>query len=195
MNHVAATLGVPLPFTTARAAVMNNSLKRSRSEQGLFLSHRDSLLKAKATAALRKELRCNGSKLGKQLESYLDDDNHTLGTVSSCDTDSFSSTCSSMSTVSFAPSVVSEVRYRPRTSPEEKSDLFYTEAEYRQFRRDFLTGRRGRLVKFSARIVTNVFTYPDPAASADSKDAMFYSEADLQRFLDEFVSSLNGTSV
>jgi hypothetical protein len=97
-----------------------------------------------------------------------------------------------MCTVSFAAQVVTQVHYIPRTLPEEKATLFYTDVEYRQFRKDFCSGgaRRGSIVKFSPQIVSSVWTYSD-TATLDNKEAMFYSESDLQRFLDEFVSSLN----
>jgi hypothetical protein len=216
MNHVASTLGVTLPLfsLSAREAVnrtSSNSSRLSKRQRGdmksslLFSEHRDSLLCVKYGKA---------GGVGKVLDCD-DDDDDTVETLSSSsceddsseDADSFSSTCSSMCTVSFAAQVVTQVHYRPRTLLEEKATLYYTDVEYRQFKRDYYYNahssshssggssassrqpRREVVVKFSPQLVSSVWTYSDN--TLENKENMFYSESDLQRFLDEFVSSLN----
>jgi hypothetical protein len=228
MNHVASSLGISLlPFSlNARDAVMrvSNSPRLSKRQRGDLTKsslidfsehHRDSLLCVKY------------GKGAKSNDFDDDDDNNTAETLSSsssslssCDdddteNDSFSSACSSsLCTVSFAVQVVTEVHYRPKTLPEEKETLYYTDVEYRQFKRDYYyrstssschsssssgsssslsQSRRESVVKFSPQLVSSVWTYSD-TATLDNKEAMFYSESDLQRFLDEFVASLNQAS-
>jgi hypothetical protein len=157
MDHIASTLGFFLPLTSARGAVMQE--KRIATPQAFRSSltgrHNDSML-------------CFNFKTAN---SQLDDD--TASTVSSGDSMSFTNT------VSFANPLVTDVFERPRTTPEEKRDLYYTEVEYREFRYDCMYGRepRERVVKFEPKIVSQVHTYTTPV----NKDTLFYSESDLQK--------------
>lgn len=142
--------------------------------------------------------------------SYLMADDDTASTASSFD-DSFTSTSPS---VAFASPLVTEIRYRPTTTREEKALLFYTDSEYRSFRRDYFDERRSRkrVVRFSTELVSDTHEYESPEDTA----ALYYNETDLQRcvfrcmdrlpvlvvpnsnflssdfrFLDDFVCSLN----
>lgn len=155
MDFVAATLGINLPTQSARCTVDKTMIKRARPVP--FLSHRDSML-------CLIDIKAHVSK---------SDDDDTASTVS-C-SDSFSST----SSVSFVEPLVTEVYFRPRTTYEEKQQLFYTEREYRAFRREYyLYGRqepRDPIVQFSDNISVHVYK-----ASAE-KDRLYYSEADLKR--------------
>lgn len=103
-------------------------------------------------------------------------DDDTLSTVSS-DDDSFASTGGCV--VTFAEPLVTAVYERPVTTTAEKFRLFYTDLEYREFRRDFYQSRRKRtsIVHFASDLVTDVYEY----SCQGKKNDLFYNEADLQR--------------
>jgi hypothetical protein len=151
MDHIASTLGLSLPSTSARSAVMQET-KISR--------------KAVSSPLAGDSFLCFDCKES----SLLDDDTASL---SSGESSSFSNS------VSFATPLVTDVFERPKTTQEEKHNFYYTEVEYREFRNDCLRGRepRERIVKFDPKIVSKVHTY----SIAVNKDILFYSDSDLQK--------------
>jgi hypothetical protein len=182
MDFVCTTL--QLSFFTSRSAhavvMKHGELQRrlSKEQPEAFFRHRDSLL-------------CLGIPLS--IGQKCDDDD-TASTASSCSylsSENSTFPCS----VTFADPLVTCVYLRPTTTIKEKSDLYYSDADFRTFRRDFYFSRQTRprdsVVSFSETVVTDIHTYACPA----DKDAMYYSESDLKRFLDEFVSSLNASSI
>jgi hypothetical protein len=177
MDFVISMLGLSQTYLRgARVTVMKEGPRRRKIHEEpmmAFIRHRDSLL-------------CFSTPM--YLTNKCEDDD-TASTSSSC-TESSSSSCST-SSVSFADPVVTDVHIRPITTRDEKYDLYYSDAEYRSFRRDFHLSRQGRsretVVSFSDAVVTGVHSYSRPA----EKDLMYYSESDLKRFLDDFVSSLH----
>lgn len=109
------------------------------------------------------------------------------------DTASTVSTDSSFSnSVSFAAPLVTQVFERPMTTCAEKRDLYYSAADYKEFRYDLIHGGepRDKVVKFQPSVVTVVHTY----SVSVNKDVLYYSESDLQSFLDDFIVSLNEPS-
>lgn len=151
MDHIASTLGLSLPSTSARSAVMQET---------------KITVQAVSSSSAGDSFLCFDCKES----SRLDDDTASL---SSGDSSSFSNS------VSFATPLVTSVFERPKTTQDEKHHLYYTELEYREFRNDCLRGRepRERIVKFDPKIVSKVHTY----SIAVNKDILFYSDSDLQK--------------
>jgi hypothetical protein len=111
----------------------------------------------------------------RKAKSSLDDDD-TMSTMSSSD----SSFASRAYSVSFAEPLVTATHSRPRTTPEEKTRLFYTDADYREFRHAYMYGRRPRRrVLFAAALVSDVRVYAEEGAKA----SLYYSDEDLQRYV------------
>jgi hypothetical protein len=168
MEFAASTLGIQLPLlSSARKAVMKSFQSRHEPDSWVFCHHKDSLLCIKL--------------------DHCKDDDETASMISS-DGSLSSSTGPS---VTFADQLVSNVYSRPKTLREEKRALFYCDADYRFFRKDFLLNgnreSRESVVKFKEEIVSDVHVYQ---CEVDSS-SLYYSESDLKRFLDEFVASLN----
>lgn len=138
--------------------------KRCRATEPVIFPHRDSFL-------------CKPTKL------HQDDD--TVSTVTSSSFDESDSSFSTVTGVSFAEPLVTQVWLRPYTTKQEKRVLFYNERDFMEFKRDYYYGRN-RLVSFADSVVSNVWTIPPVADSSKA----FYSENELQQFLDEFVESL-----
>jgi hypothetical protein len=126
------------------------------------------------------------SPFSKELDS--DDDASTISTVTASSVSEGSFFEEDERRVSWAPTIVSEIRYRPYTSKAEKYHLFYDEFDYVDFKIDFATGRQRctRRVSFSTLPEIRTFTPP-----LDVKHKLYYSERELQQFLDDFVLSLN----
>jgi len=204
MDFVTTTLGLSPPFGSARSAVMVSSyrLRQQRQQDGAqqqqeelhrFLAASDSIV------GLNK-LRLHPSKKHHYLRSQSDSDDDTASTVSI--TESFDEDDSTSSlelpSVSFADSIVTEVRFRPATTPEERKTMFYCDADYREFRKEFyMWGRReprDPVVSFSDDVVSDVHVYPAPANLEEIRSTLYYTESDLKRFLAEFVESLNSGS-
>ena len=160
MDHIITTLGVDFFETSARKAVM----KRAHPEKACApppmsrLSHRDSLI------CLKNKFRL----------SLNDDD--TMSTLSVGSSDS----SLGISSVTFAEPLVTATHYRPRTTLDEKAKLFYRDAEYREFRHEYIYGRRQRKrVNFSASLVSDVWAYE---AQGD-KSSLYYEQCDFQRYV------------
>ena len=161
MEHIVSTLGVDMILgpSSARKAVM----KRARPERsplpshGSISHHRDSLL------------------LLKNIKSHKhQNDDDTMSTISATSSDS------SLATVTFVQPLVTAVHYRPHTTLEEKAKLYYQDAEYRQFRHEYIYGRRQRKrVNFSSSLVSDVWAYE---AQGD-KASLYYAQSDLQRYV------------
>jgi hypothetical protein len=96
----------------------------------------------------------------------MDDD--TASTVSSSEDASVASSCDSCS-VRFAEQLVTQVYERPATTSAEKHVLFYSDLDYRQFRRDYYQFRRHRAstVKFADELVSGVYEYADEGRKDD----------------------------
>lgn len=161
MDHILAAWGVGFVATSARKAVMKPAGATGQQPPNSFL------------------LGSNGyMDIFRLKQASLDcDDAMSVITASSSSDDS--SFCSTRGlSVTFAPTVVSATHYRPRTRREEKSQLFYTDADYRSFRHEFIYGRRrGKRVNFSSSLVSEVWGYEVDG----EKSSLYYSEADLQR--------------
>lgn len=177
MNQLIAStfdnLGLEVPLFKARDAVMR--LRRREVPQG-------------ALVRFQGQVVCiDFSKVSSASAEYYKDDD-TASTVSSDDS---VSSCATGSCVTFAEQLVTDVFERPATTWSEKHVLFYSELEYRQFRRDYclykMQSQRNILVKFAEEPVSAVYEYSQDG----EKDELFYTEQELQRFLDEFVASLN----
>ena len=113
------------------------------------------------------------------LKLFDDDDIDTVSTTEcSEDDNSFSESsagCDSHApTVRFAVPPVTEIYERPFTTREERRELFYTNSEYREFRRDAFYSQC--TVRFHEDVVTQVLEIPPP----EDPSVLYYSESDLQ---------------
>ena len=136
-------------------------IARRRKPRSLAL-HRDSL------DNVTFQLAAPSPKILKQLMED-DDDDQTVSTVN--DDESFSTTGSG---VSFAAPLVTAVYERPTTSADEKRELYYTESEYREFKRNYFFRKPD--VQIHDRVVTEVWEIPVPEEPSE----LYYSESDLQ---------------
>mmetsp|Transcript_2628 Transcript_2628/g.3821 ORF Transcript_2628/g.3821 Transcript_2628/m.3821 type:complete len:153 (+) Transcript_2628:66-524(+) len=105
-------------------------------------------------------------------------------TVTTIDSDDESSLCASPG-VKFATPLVTEVRYRPATPPEDRAELFYTSKEISRFRRKYRSTRQ-KHVQFVEDVVTDVCY----TANYSNPRDLYYSEEELQSFLNEFVAEI-----
>ena len=160
MDHIITAMGMDFFETSARRAVMKRARVACCPEEISELScisHRDSLL------CLKEQL-------------SIDDDDTVASTLSASTSES--SLSSRAPSVSFAQPVVTAVYYRPRTTLEEKAKLFYRESEYREFRHEYIYGRRQRKrVNFSSKLVSDVWAYD----AQGEKSCLYYNQSDLQR--------------
>jgi hypothetical protein len=117
-----------------------------------------------------------------------DDDDETASTMSTADESSCCSDCSdggfrrqrlTKTVVSFDTPLVTAVYIRPFTTLQEKRVLYYSDIEYREFRRDYFYRPRDRQVQFSPNLVTKVHSIP----LAEDPSDLYYSEADLQGYV------------
>lgn len=159
MDCIASTLGLGFLDTSARKAVMKRSRPGPSPRERLSpfdISHRESLLCLKQAMSL--------------------DDDDTMSTMSFSSSESF--TASGGASVRFSSPLVTEEHTRPRTTPEERSQLFYKDSEYRQFRHEYIYGRSQRKrVNFSTNLVSGVWAYE----AQGEKSSLYYDQADLQR--------------
>jgi hypothetical protein len=125
-----------------------------------------------------------------------DDDDETASTMSTADESSCCSDCSdegfrrqrlTKTVVSFDTPLVTAVYVRPFTTLQEKRALYYTDFEYREFRRDYFYRPRDRQVQFSPNLVTKVHSIPPVEDPSD----LYYSEADLQGYVSGASSGKN----
>ena len=83
---------------------------------------------------------------------------------------------------------VTHVFERPLTSLAEKHELYYSDLEYRQFRREFFRFRKNQVyakestatIRFAEELVSAVHEY-EPCESPDSE--LYYSEDDVLRYV------------
>jgi hypothetical protein len=164
MNQCASFLGLQLPSLKARAALLNLPRRTSSSTE--------------AAVRGRDQMVCiDFSKVSlARSPAAMDDD--TASTMSSSSDSSVTSSCDS-SSVKFAEQLVTHVYERPATTSAQKHILFYSDLDYRQFRRDYSHFRRNRTstVKFACELVSGIYEYADEGR----KDDLFYTESDLQR--------------
>lgn len=83
--------------------------------------------------------------------------------------------------VHFATPLISQVHIRPRTETVDKRSLYYSESEYRRFRREFAqeeTEAEAGVV-FHENVVTDVWEFEPPKDSS----VLYYSEAELQSYV------------
>jgi hypothetical protein len=184
MNYIASTLGLEsaLQLGGARAAVRRSCSVESTSES----SQRDSLLK-----------KADNFVFALKEDDHCDDD--TASTCSSTDEDdssySMSSYNNNTTTVSFASQLVTAVHVRPVTSHQDKNILYYTDVEYRMFKREYYLQRRNdrnqSMVSFSDDVIVHELP---PSIASDyygQHSDLYYSQQDLKGFLEDFVASLN----
>lgn len=79
--------------------------------------------------------------------------------------------------VHFCTPLVTHMETRPRTTAEDKKSLYYSESEYRRFRREYAaeTNAAGTVI-FHDQVVTEVWEYEAPA----DPSVLYYSETELQ---------------
>ena len=118
----------------------------------------------------------DSSAMLEMAKHYVNKDDETASTTS--DSESFQSL--NGHSVTFAENVVTEVRFRPYTTLEEKYLLFYNDQDFADFRRESYSGKRhNRLVSFCDSIVSEVHSIP----VTENASQMFYSEAELQKYV------------
>jgi len=159
MEHITYSLGLGFFDLSAKKAVMKRSRPGPSPQKfpaSSKVSHRDPLL-------------------GWKRADSMDDDD-TMSTMSSVSSDS--SLGSRGASVTFSYQLVTEIHTRPRTTPEEKMVLFYKDSDYRQFRHEYVYGRKPqKCVNFATNLVSACWTYE----LEGDKSSLYYSRADLQR--------------
>jgi hypothetical protein len=169
----------------------------------LSLSARDAVMNAQpprkmvirriiSTSTSRSDNSVDLQKFPLLLDSSSFDDDETLETMSmSDDASCYSSTSSTdlnhsndtrsrsaLRVVTFANPLVTQVHFRPTTTISEKRDLFYSDVDYRLFRRNYHF-QRDTLVGFKEKVVTDVWEIPP----VDCPEDLYYSNSDLQRYV------------
>jgi len=165
MEEIAKQLGFTLSLSARSAVMKAPAQERRRKSRSLAACHRDSLSLREFTAGAA----ASEKMFFKQLVD--EDDDQTVSTVN--DDDSFSTTAES-SFVTFAAPLVTATYERPTTSPDEKKALYYTDAEYRQFKRAYFY--RTPDVQIHDNVVTDVWEIPVPEEPSE----LYYTESDLQ---------------
>eukprot|EP00977_Amphora_coffeiformis_P012373 scaffold3058_cov177-Amphora_coffeaeformis.AAC.10 len=159
MEHIASSMGLGFLNTSARKAVMKRARPGTAPQEfpaSFKIPHRDSLL-------------------GWKQASSMDDDD-TMSTMSSSSSDI--SLGSRGASVTFSYQLVTEIHTRPRTTDAEKLELFYQDSDYRQFRYEYIYGRRAqKRVNFSTNLVSGVWAYEKEGENS----SLYYNQADLQR--------------
>jgi len=168
MEEIARQLGVSISFKARDAVMIDPRLQKDSSL--LIRQSEESVIMFRNSAKLC-EYDCN-------------DDDDTASTVSITDDSSCSSSDDSLSStgfsrVTFAEPLVTEVYLRPTTTLHEKHVLYYSDYDYREFRRDYFYRKRESLVQFDDKVVTDIWEIPTP----EEKDALYYSESDLQGYV------------
>jgi hypothetical protein len=106
------------------------------------------------------------------VSSSFEEDNSVLTTVfSDC-----RSVEESPLTVSFATPLITDIHFRPRTLRQDKETLYYSDKDYRTFRRDFHRGEHS--VRFRPQVVTQVWQY-----KVEHDDSLYYSEQEIQEYV------------
>ena len=161
MEEIVQQLGLTLSLS-ARSAVMKDPVVARRRKPRTLACHRDSLDFHHAATKARLP------KIFKQLVQD-DYDDQTVSTIN--DDDSFSTTESG---VSFATPLVTAIYERPITPFDEKKELYYTDSDYREFKRNYFFRKPD--VQIHDKVVTDVWVIPVP----DDPSELYYSEEDLQ---------------
>lgn len=193
MESYASMIGLTMPFS-AKRAVMREQGKGLRSSSTLCVGRSTS-----SSVLNNTPIFCFGNDAsmdGCKRTSIKDLDDETASTTSVTDDDasySFSvySDCQSemAATVTFATPLITDIHYRPRTLRQDKYKLFYSQSDYRSFRRAFDAGQNN--VHFPPEVVTHVWEYDSLIDDEDDVgSSLYYTDAEIQDFLDEFVESL-----
>ena len=220
MNAIAKQFGVQhfMPLQTARCIVMREPtvthLESSADDDENDHSSKPPQQRSAQHSChvVFKALRDNVDPYDYECDSETDDDDDYSNTSveeeeTSCSSSSESShddddgdvaTTTAHRTVRFGTPLVTATYTRPVTTTEKKPELYYTEREYREFRRQF--GRSGRrrccsqpltttatVVQFHVNVVTEIH---ETCHMLDNPSELYYSRTELQGFLDEFVASL-----
>lgn len=116
--------------------------------------------------------------------------NNSSSSLSSC-----TSSAAERRRVSFASNPVTDIRYRPLCTEDDKYYLHYSEHDYIDFKLDYLTKGNSPLVRKTPRKVgfaREVVTSTHDVLGMDERLrlSLYYNEYELQRFLDDFVASL-----
>jgi hypothetical protein len=171
--------GVRLSWT-ARDAVMNAQ------------SPRKVVMRRIVSTSCRSDDSVDLQKFPLLLVSSSFDDDETLETMSMSDD---ASCCSSTSStdmnhsndtsrsaafrvVTFADPLVTQIHFRPTTTLLEKRELFYSDIDFRTFRRNYHF-QRDTQVGFKEKVVTDVWEIPP----VDCPEDLYYSNSDLQRYV------------
>jgi hypothetical protein len=185
MENIASSLGFSLPSTSAKKAIMK-CFKSSH----YFIKDETTDFNEESHYCRTSRKLCAQFSTDKGILRCPSDmaDDETASTVSSSAGDSLSSDFFSDRVVSFAEPVVTEIRTRPTISDDEKPSLYYSDNDFRRFRRDFICHKKICRVRFPpTSVVTMVYEYPP----LENVELFYYSQVDLQRFLEDFVLSLN----
>jgi hypothetical protein len=196
-------------------SVMNAIVKQFGFENWFLLHKARSVVMHEATFCIRQHRIDEQEQIGQQLQrkecivvkaltmlvdpydddfqSDTDDDDCSMEDETSCSSssvidDSNSSICNR---VSFCTPLVTATYVRPTTTMQEKYALFYTDMDYREFRRNFIVmnrihsgqvqnqsfhHHRHTVVQIHPNVVTAVYTIPTVEDPSD----LFYTKADLQ---------------
>uniref|UniRef100_A0A7S2HY27 Uncharacterized protein n=1 Tax=Helicotheca tamesis TaxID=374047 RepID=A0A7S2HY27_9STRA len=101
--------------------------------------------------------------------------------------------------VSFSPTLVTSVAYRPRTERLDCRTLFYSRSDIQEFRTEYervnlmnrLKVERRRTVRFATCVVTCVQPIPSRSnLTRGEMKAMYYTSGELECFLNEYVTSM-----
>ena len=125
------------------------------------------------------------------MEEYEDDEcsNCSMEGATSCSSDDSNH---NSNRVSFCSPLVTATYVRPTTTAKEKLELFYTEIDYREFRRNYLVlnriqacrlerrnERRSTIVQIHPQVVTATHTIP----SHEDPTELYYTQSDLQGYV------------
>jgi hypothetical protein len=209
---------------SARTAVMQEPMSRGLVGRWLFVlvggGNRTSTRAQHASTKSRSTQMMSTMTTSKKVPQhqhlyFLDDDDTTCSTTSNSDDDEdddSSSSCEEIygdcrsklaaddisphPSVSFATSLITDIHYRPRTLRQDKTVLYYCDADYRSFRRDAYREQQAkqkennndrqqapaegeRCVRFQSQVVTKVWEY-----DYDRNDSLYwYSEAEIQEYV------------
>lgn len=176
MNEIARQLGFSVSLK-ARDVVMRAPADGSRVQSGDSNEEDESFASIFGVFSPRKPLQ-NRRKLFDNDSTDDDDDDDTASTVSLADDTSCSSS-EGCAGVSFASPLVTAVFVRPSTTLQENRALYYTDFDYREFRRDYFYRKRESVVRFRPDVVTEVREIP----MVEQPDDLYYSQSDLQGYV------------
>jgi hypothetical protein len=164
-----------------------NACFQSRQCQSQFISDKGKLTKAITNLLLDHY----DNDYPSDMEEYEDDDcsSCSMEGTTSCSSDE---SHSNGNRVSFCSPLVTATYVRPTTTSKEKLELYYSEMDYREFRRNYLVlnriqasrleqskRRRTSVVQIHPQVVTATHTIP----SHDDPTELYYTQSDLQGYV------------